>query len=500
MPTRVIDLGDTGGATTTTTTPRLIETGGQEGVYVALSYCWGEGRGTHQRKLEPETHAELKKNGIPEREMTLAHREALHIARALGFRYVWIDALCIVQGTGKAARDDWARESARIPDTYGNAALTVVAGRSGDSRRSFLEPAFAPAIRPARVTLRLPDGTVSHCLLGSKRSRAAGPTDRRAWCFQEFILSRRRLVFGEEQLSFHCGQRVDFEDGTYVSHADKEEWDTFATNASSRDVLSRWYDMIREYSRREFSDPTDNFAALAGVALRFQKVLEAKKMSTRYLAGLWEADMIPALLWRRLKTSDATPPPRRQPRRGEEVAIAPSWSWLALGGPICQYAYSSYRAAPTPRCFPRHGDRWAPGDWDPSLVKHEELPLPFRLEVRAHVRKVRRSALPPRHYRDFGYWAVDALLEAAESPALAELDESNRHRVIALGLFDLAGGGSRSSTCWAMPLTEGEGLLLGRRADGCYERLGVFRLATDEVVRPAAFDFSNVALEDITLV
>ncbi|EMD58396.1 hypothetical protein COCSADRAFT_42334, partial [Bipolaris sorokiniana ND90Pr] len=58
-------------------------------------------------------------------------QEALQIIRELGYRYLWIDALCIIQGDKK----DWASEARKIAQVYSNAELTIVAGRSEDSAK-----------------------------------------------------------------------------------------------------------------------------------------------------------------------------------------------------------------------------------------------------------------------------------------------------------------------------------------------------------------------------
>ncbi|KAI0162347.1 hypothetical protein GGR57DRAFT_498688 [Xylariaceae sp. FL1272] len=94
MPTRVIFLGFKD--------PRILDTGGREGLYLALSHCWGKGRGIHKIKLRSENYDEFRTSGIDESQMTLAHRGALQLARELGYRYIWIDALCIIQGQDQA--------------------------------------------------------------------------------------------------------------------------------------------------------------------------------------------------------------------------------------------------------------------------------------------------------------------------------------------------------------------------------------------------------------
>ncbi|KAJ9605660.1 hypothetical protein H2200_009509 [Cladophialophora chaetospira] len=293
MPTRVIDLGDS----STATEPKLCITGGRHGRYMALSYSWGEGV-RHKIQLEKKT-IEPFQTAIPEQNMTCSHREALGIARNLGYRYVWIDAVGIIQDD----KADWAKESTRIADVYGNAELTLVAGRSDDSRLGFIEqvstiPGIRCRLRYSRPGTEIPDD--SHCFVSLRRSQATGPVDQRAWCFQESVLARRMIVYGEQQLSFRCRHRSDWEDGNYILY----RWSAGGRYDISADalkdphltkeaILKRWYALSMHYSTKDIFDATDNFAALAGVAVRFQEAL-----GSRYLAGLWEADMIRGLLWK----------------------------------------------------------------------------------------------------------------------------------------------------------------------------------------------------------
>jgi hypothetical protein len=53
-------------------------------------------------------------------------QDSIMIVRFLGFDYVWIDCLCIIQDD----KADWAREASRMADVYWNAALSIAASSS----------------------------------------------------------------------------------------------------------------------------------------------------------------------------------------------------------------------------------------------------------------------------------------------------------------------------------------------------------------------------------
>lgn len=96
-----------------------------EGDYVTLSYCWDSQypkwidyvrdrqRATPQRVIEM--------NQMPK---TLQH--AVTYCIKLGYCYLWVDCLCIIQGS----KADCLSESAKMSDTYANSALTISASDS----------------------------------------------------------------------------------------------------------------------------------------------------------------------------------------------------------------------------------------------------------------------------------------------------------------------------------------------------------------------------------
>lgn len=98
--------------------PRLCLGDGLVMPYCALSYCWGTTKGTLTT-----TTTNLKKhlNSIPLDSFPKTLREAILAARGLGFQYLWIDAICIVQDD----REDWAREAAKMQSVYAGATLTI---------------------------------------------------------------------------------------------------------------------------------------------------------------------------------------------------------------------------------------------------------------------------------------------------------------------------------------------------------------------------------------
>lgn len=104
---------------------KLVITGGQFGRYVALSHCWGA---AHMLRTTSTTLGN-RLAGIPFSSLPLTFKDAAPFTRCLGYRYPWIDLLCIVQDDPL----DWEKESAAMYEVYGNAAVTISATSSKDS-------------------------------------------------------------------------------------------------------------------------------------------------------------------------------------------------------------------------------------------------------------------------------------------------------------------------------------------------------------------------------
>jgi hypothetical protein len=114
LPTRLIEVElDTG------TQAKLVETGGQYGQYVALSYRWGK---PPALELQVENYKELKKK-IPVKKLPKTIRDALIITSKLGIKHIWVDSMCIIQNEPDKA--DWKREARQMGDIYQRATLTI---------------------------------------------------------------------------------------------------------------------------------------------------------------------------------------------------------------------------------------------------------------------------------------------------------------------------------------------------------------------------------------
>lgn len=114
--------------------------------YATLSYVWGKAKQvmlTEERELELQTEGSLSIQAMPQLPQTI--RDAIDLCRALNIRYIWVDALCIRQGTTAADIQDKQYQLAHMGDIYQNALMAIVAA-GGDSANAGL-PGFRPGTR-----------------------------------------------------------------------------------------------------------------------------------------------------------------------------------------------------------------------------------------------------------------------------------------------------------------------------------------------------------------
>lgn len=76
-----------------------------------------------ERLLTTKATIDTRKKSIPLSSMPANFYDATIITRKLGYRYLWIDSLCIIQDSPS----DWEAESQNMGNIYTNAALTLAA-------------------------------------------------------------------------------------------------------------------------------------------------------------------------------------------------------------------------------------------------------------------------------------------------------------------------------------------------------------------------------------
>jgi hypothetical protein len=320
LPTRVVDVGIDGEE------PFLFIADGCQGRWVTLSYCWGD---VHPIITEVETLPARCKR-LLFKDLPILFRDAITITRRLGYRYLWIDALCIIQDS----HDDWLIESAKMGDIYKFSAITIAAEASEDCTVGIFKSsnedrkANFTTIR-AYSTVKRVQGSL-HCGYNPNQFYASeGPLSHRAWTLQETHLSCRVLRFASTQVWWQCLEQQWKESGS-----NPERHPVWASSLKPRIVLDKgdeqfndnrhsplqcWYRIVNDYSSRNISFVKDIFPAISGVAKE-----DHRHVSQEYKAGLWSRDMHLGLLW------GMSGPGAIKVGVDPLGYVAPSWSWASI--------------------------------------------------------------------------------------------------------------------------------------------------------------------------
>jgi Heterokaryon incompatibility protein (HET) len=141
--------------------------------YTALSYCWG---GDQKVKLQ-KSNLSAWRSDIPFCDLPQTIQDAVTVTTELGIRFLWIDALCIIQDD----ETDVVEKLARMADIYQEAHLTVVAARSLTVEQGFLQSRYVPGERGYRLPYMCKNGQMGSVILWKGRETGIWePINKRA--------------------------------------------------------------------------------------------------------------------------------------------------------------------------------------------------------------------------------------------------------------------------------------------------------------------------------
>ena len=170
--------------------------------YFALSYVWGTAKSFNTTQATVEA---LKVSGaLADTSIPKTLRDAMELTVRLGEKYLWVDALCIIQDDEEGKMD----LILKMDIIYNQALLTVVA-LSGEHADAGLPGVSKDSRSPIGPLEHFPTSgndtlsfTIQHPGLGLKVKDSVYAT--RGWTYQERLLSPRRLYLTESQAYFHC--------------------------------------------------------------------------------------------------------------------------------------------------------------------------------------------------------------------------------------------------------------------------------------------------------
>ncbi|KAK0634163.1 heterokaryon incompatibility protein-domain-containing protein [Immersiella caudata] len=322
LPDRVIWI-------TSPNTPSRIQVvepqGKQRAPYIALSYCWGQV--SESTLLTTESNFERHKEGIEYERLPPLFQDVFDLARVLGFEYVWIDRLCIIQGS----RTDFAQQAPKMGLVYGNATLTISAASAVSENDNVLierdEHWDARGIRigdekSGKGSTQLQCRRRAYSFQDEAKGGNYGKVSTRAWIWQERLLSPRTIFFTPSSLKFEC-----------TAHSIWEGFSPSTIGISYSSQILRndtplthqeWLGLVEEYTRREISRPSDRLPAIESVVRR---VAKAQGWEAKW--GMWLGSRLAeGLGWH--SNSDG----RGRVCKMNPACYAPSWSWAGVDGPV----------------------------------------------------------------------------------------------------------------------------------------------------------------------
>jgi hypothetical protein len=293
--------------------------------YVILSYVWGTTN--FLRLLTSNFEKMALKGALTDVDIPNTISNAIQITRALGERYLWVDSLCIIQDSEDEMK---AIQIQNMDKIYSSAILTLVAADQNHADGGLWRSDPAMRRNYQQIVEKVGDLLFVNSAPNLENILENAPWTKRAWTFQEFMLSSRYLFFSDYQMYFSC-QSISFAEDQ-VDRVDKSgikqlqrgnDDESFGFISQAPDYSFDWSIVVREYTKRSLSYESDGLNAANGVL----KYL-AKGMKDDFICGLPMATLFEiGLLWYAANSLR---------RRGlaESGTLFPSWSWVGWVGEV----------------------------------------------------------------------------------------------------------------------------------------------------------------------
>lgn len=274
--------------------------------YMALSYVWGA---VDQPKLTVDMSDKLAEEGglatiWPKMPQTV--RDAIAFCDSLGERYLWVDALCIMQDSPR----DMRLSILRMRQIYAAAKCTLSAISASTASAGLSASLIADA-----CTCPTADDLY--------RVIETSPWSSRAWCYQEKVLSHRMIFFTARGLYMQCqsgvysgtGASLPRENGRPRLDRYNSVGGMLSMNIREGDGLLSYLSAVEHYSSRITTKKIDKINAFQGILKMYKGVMDG--VVSTFCFGLPTFAFDLAFCW------------RAEQHNPELRNLAfPSWSWL----------------------------------------------------------------------------------------------------------------------------------------------------------------------------
>jgi Heterokaryon incompatibility protein (HET) len=250
-------------------------------------------------------------------------QDAVTVTRALGFRYIWTDYLCVE--TSDMAQRIFDIE--RMGSIYRHAHVTIIDASNPNADGSL------DGVGRSRIFRQHSERIGNMELLTSipcpKNMFRDSFWSQRGWTFQEGLMSRRCIAFGPEQVTYECAEETWCE-SMIEPNADagqlKSDYpaSAFALRDpfldETTDPITLYWSLVQEYTGRDLTHASDSLRAFDGFVEFFST---SRGMS--FLSGVpCHPNLQLNLLW---KHWWQLPTAKRR-------LHLPSWSWAGWAGHV----------------------------------------------------------------------------------------------------------------------------------------------------------------------
>lgn len=316
-------------------------------------------------------------------------RDAVEICRRLSVRYLWVDALRIIQDDSQ----DFAREVPKMGLIYARPIFSIAATDSTNSESGCFRGSNPLSRKRCRVVS--PNETI--LIFGSQSAEECNhnenieesPLTKRGWVVQERMMSPRTIHFTKDEIIWECRERMFCESCSRITNNEStklgrycgknilartlRDGEGFETYQPSSDL---WSILVTDCSKTEISNIDDKLTALAGIAQVISECLHLKA-----LYGIWLECFINGLFWQEVNGHTG--------RYDELKDTIPTWSWAFIEGPVD--IFDEYLQGP--ELFAAEITAYPPVTAFPSIrALREQIPQPGSFKVRNWVKKYNASS------------------------------------------------------------------------------------------------------------
>ncbi|KAL6790248.1 heterokaryon incompatibility domain-containing protein [Trichoderma sp. SZMC 28013] len=296
-------------------TDRCIVRGAASNEYLALSYTWQNKTSQTNKDAELQLLSnnigllttvnalEQCKSNLPK-----VITDSMELTSAIGKRYLWVDRLCIVQDDpGKAS------EFSSMDRVYSGAYMTIIAAAEYGMFHTLEATIHSPEVKHTssswcfrsgwRNPTKLAEAARADRIRSYYETLCTSEWVKRAWTYQEYVLSKRVVFFLSTRIFWQCECAVWDSSQLRPQQNYQPSSGTLSEAAPMRQLsvptwpdFSIYADLACPYNGRELTYKEDGLSAFLGV-LNYL----APAFPGGFLFGLPRLYLDHALLWQPLK-------------------------------------------------------------------------------------------------------------------------------------------------------------------------------------------------------